>query len=348
MLTLPRPAALLGSLLLLAFQPAADKVEFHPADGVEASKTFTVGMSFEMGDLSLVMNGQDMSGMVPLDQISGDVEASFSVVDTYVKTEGGKIQEFVRRFEKSNAEWDMGDESGSKDDWMEMDGKTVVFKWDGESKKYELSYKDGEGDEDKLEKLGVNPELLDYRTLLPQKAVSKGDRWSVDPKGVGSALMFGLDFDALPSMGDEIDDPTALEMLEQIKPAFERMLEGIKTDCEYDGTRDVDGVNVGVIKVRIVVDGSVDLAQMIEELARKQVPEGVEFDMKLDKAKMSMTMKAEGELLWDVKRGLPHAFTLGGKMGAEFALDASVSAAGQEQSIEVSMELSGDIKWGME
>ncbi len=348
MLTLPRPTALLGSLLLLAFQPVADKVEFHPADGTESTKSFTVGGSFEMGDLSMVVNGQDMSGMIPLDQMSGEFDASFSVVDQYVKTVDGKLLEFVRRFDKSSSEWDMGEESGSEEDWMEMDGKTVVFKWNEESKSYERSYKDGEGDEEKLEELGMNPDLLDYRTLLPQKSVAKGDRWSVDPKGMGSALMFGLDFDALPSMGDEIEDAEALEMLEQLKPSFERMLESIKTECEYDGVREVDGVNVGVIKVRIAVDGSVDLAQTIEELARKQIPEGIEVDMSINTAKVGMTMKGEGELLWDVQRGLPHTFSLAGEMGLKFELDASVSAEGQEQAIEMSMEMTGDVNWGME
>ncbi len=348
MLTLPRPTALLGSLLLLAFQPAADSVEFRPADGTEATKSFTVSGSFEMGDISMVMNGQDMSGMIPLDQLSGEFDASFSVVDQYVKTVDGKLVEFVRRFEKSASQWDMGEESGNEEDWMEMDGKTVLFKWNEESKSYERSYKDGEGDEEKLEKLGMNPELLDYRTLLPQKTVSKGDRWSVDPKGMGSALMFGLDFDSLPSMGEEIDDAEALEVLEQLKPAFERMLDSIKTECEYDGTREVDGVNVGVIKVRIAIDGSVDLAQMIEEMARKQIPEGVEVDMSITTAAVGMTMKGEGELLWDLQRGLPHGFALNCEMGMTFELDASVSAEGQEQAIEMSMEMDGDVIWGME
>lgn len=348
MLTLPRPTALLGALFLLSFQPAVDSVEFRPADGSEASKSFTVGGTFELGDLTMVVNGQDMSGMIPLDQMSGEFNASFSVVDEYLKTVDGKALEFARQFVKSNSEWDMGEESGSKEDWMEMDGETVVFKWNEETKSYDRSYKDGEGDAEKLEELGINPELLDYRTLLPQKSVSKGDRWTVDPKGVGSALMFGLDFDNLPSMTDEVDDADALAMLEELKPAFERVLESIKTECEYDGTRDEGGVNVGVIKVRIAADGNIDLAQMIEDLARKQIPEGVEVDMSFNTAAVNMKMKAEGELLWNLERGVPHGFTLNGDVEMSFELDASVSAEGQEQAIEMNLEVMGKVNWAME
>lgn len=348
MLTLPRPAALLGALFLLAFQPAADSIQFRPADGSEASKSFSIGGSLELGDLTMVVNGQDMSGMIPLDQMSGEFNATFSVVDQYVKTVDGKALEFTRQFVKSSSEWDMGEESGSADDWMEMDGETVVFKWNEQTKSYDRSYKDGEGDAEKLEKLGINPELLDYRTLLPQRAVSKGDRWSVEPRGIGSALLFGLDFDNLPSMADEVDDADALAILEELKPAFERMLEGIKTECEYDGTRDEGGVNVGVIKVRIVADGNVDLAQMIEDLARKQIPEGIEVDMSFNTAAVNLKLKAEGELLWDLKRGLPQSFTLGGDVEMSFELDASVSAEGQEQAIEMNLEVMGKLNWAME
>jgi hypothetical protein len=348
MLTLPRPTALLGSLILLAFQPAADQVEFRPADGTEASKSFQVSGNFELGDLTMLVNGQDMSGMVPLDQMAGEFDASFSVIDEYVKTVDGKPIEFVRQFVKSTTEWDMGEESGSEEDWMEMDGETVVFKWNAETKSYDRSYKDGEGDAEKLEDLGINPELLDYRTLLPQKSVSKGDRWSVDPKGMGSALMFGLDFDSLPSMTDEIEDADALAMLEQLKPSFEKMLEGFKTECEYDGTREEGEVTVGVIKVKISADANMDLAQMIEEMARKQIPPEVQVDMTFNTAAITMKLTAEGELLWDIKRGLPHSFTLDGDMEMGFELDASVSAEGQEQAIEMNMEVMGKMNWLME
>jgi hypothetical protein len=348
MLTLPRPTALLGSLILLAFQPAADEVEFRPADGTEASKTFQVSGNFELGDFTMLVNNQDMSQMIPFDQMAGEFDARFSVVDQYVKTVDGKPLEFVRRFVESSTEWEVGEESGSEEGWMEMDGETVVFKWNPETKSYDRSYKDGEGDAEQLEKLRMNPELLDYRTLLPQKSVSKGDRWSVDPKGMGSALMFGLDFADLPSMADEIDDPEALAMLEQLKPSWEKMLEGFKTDCEYDGTRDEGDARLGVIKVKLSADASLDMVQMIEEMARKQIPPEVQVDMNFNTAAFSMKLTAEGELLWDLKRGLPHSFSLDGDMEVAFELDASVSAEGQEQAIEMNMEIMGKMSWLME
>lgn len=348
MLTLPRPAVLVGSLLLLGFQPAVDQIEFRPADGVESSKTFTITGDFELGDFSMIVSGQDMSGMVPMEQASGQFSASFSVVDQYVKSVDGRLVEFARKFVESNMEWDAADESGSEENWMELDGETVVFKWNDETKAYERSYKDGEGDEEKLEDMGINPDYLDYRTLLPQRAVSAGDRWSVDAKAMGSALLFGLDFENLPGMDEDIDDPEAAAIFEELKPAFERMLESFKTDCEYVGTRDEDGVTVAVIKVRVQADGSIDMAQMIEDLALKQIPPEVQVEMSIDTAALNMDMTGEGELLWDPKRGLPHSFQLSGDVTLSFELDASVSAEGQEQTIEANVEMDGSLNWSMD
>jgi len=348
MLTLPRPTVLLGSLLLLAYQPPVDQVQFHPADGFELAKTFTMSGSFELGDISMVVSGQDMSGMIPIEDASGSAEMTLSVVDHYVKTVDGKPIEFAREFVKSGAEWEMAEESGDQEDWIELDGETIVFKWNDETKSYDRSFKDGEGDQEKLDEMGINPELLDYRSLLPQNGVSAGDRWSVSPKGLGSALMFGLDFDDLPSMTDEIADPDAAAIFDQLKPSFEEMMDSFKTDCEYVGTRDEGGVNVGVIKVHVVADGAIDMAQIIEEMARKQIPPEVQVEMSLDTAAFTVKLNADGELLWNLEKGVPYSFELGGKVELAFELDASVSAEGQEQTIEANVEMMGDMRWTME
>ena len=347
MLTLPRRTALLGSLFLLAFQPAADKVEFRPAEGAELAKTFTMGGNFEVGDMTMVVDGQDMSGSIPLDAASGEFKMGFEVADTYVKTVDGRLVEFTREFVKSTSEVDMGEQSESEDNWMKLDGETVKFTWNAETKSYDAVYADGEGDAEVLENLKMNPELLDYRPLLPTKAVEKGDRWTVDPKSMGSALMFGLDFDSL-ALGEDIEDPQAAAMLEQLKPSFEKIMESFKTDCEYDGTRDVEGKQMGVIKLKIVADGSLDMTQAIDELARGQIPEGMEFELTLNTAKIGMKMKGEGELLWDMAAGLPAGFTLTGDREMNFELDAAVSAEGEEHSIEMNVEMMGKMDWTME
>lgn len=348
MLTLPRPTVLLGSLLLLAYQPPVEKVEFHPADGSELAKTFKVEGNFELGDISMVVSGQDMSGMIPIADASGSMDMTMSVVDHYVKTVDGKTTEFEREFVKSGVEWEMAEESDSKEDWIELDGETIVFKWNPETKSYDKSFKDGEGDQDKLDEMEINPELLDYRTLLPQSGVSAGDRWSVSPKGLGSALMFGLDFENMPSLMDEVDDPDAAEILDQLKPSIEEMMDGFKTDCEYVGTRDEGGVNVGVIKVHVVAEGSVDMAQIIEEMARGQIPPEVQVDMTMNTAAFNLKLNADGELLWNLQKGVPYSFDLSGKVELSFELDASVSAEGQEQTIEANVEVMGEMHWSME
>ena len=91
-------ASLIAVPALVALKPVADSVAFQPEDGSSASKEYEISMSLSLGDLSAMVDGQDMSGMIP-----GDFEMSadllMSVTDQYVSSEDGRPLELIRTFD---------------------------------------------------------------------------------------------------------------------------------------------------------------------------------------------------------------------------------------------------------
>src|SRR6185295_2981941 len=86
------------ALACLALAPAADKVSFHPADGSSASKTCSLSASFSLGDVSAMVDGQDMSEQIPSDGELG-IDVKMGITDNYVRSDAGRPLELVRSFD---------------------------------------------------------------------------------------------------------------------------------------------------------------------------------------------------------------------------------------------------------
>jgi hypothetical protein len=340
-----RPSVLAAAPFLVLLTPAADEVSFRPANGSSAAKVFTLETKLELGDFSLDVNGQDMSGNI---ELPGDASFGFDVtariVDHYVKVEGGKPLELVREFRGTEFEWFAADETGSDDEARDLDGKSVVFRWNEETSSYDVAFHEGsEGDAEDLEGLGVD---MDFRTLLPGRAVAEGDTWKVEPKGIGTALLLGLDLERLPSFDTEGDE--ALEIVKaELLPQLEELLDDFEAQCEYTGRRDVDGHDCAVIKLDIACDGTIDLRELILRAAESEIGDEQGVTPNIDDASIAVDLQGEGELLWDLAAGHARAFELEAEIELDFSLDASIDAEGQSFSVSGSAELLGDGKWAM-
>jgi hypothetical protein len=343
MLTSKTAATLAFAVSLLALAPAGDRVEFRPPDGSEAAKTFRVEGDFELGDLSIVVDGNDMTGMLPAD-LGGDFQVMLSIVDHYVKTADGKPLELARECESSSGEFSAAETSESTDDVFGLDGETVVYKWNEESKSYDRSFKDGEGDADKLEGLGID---LDYRALLPEREVAVGDKWAVEPEGLMSALFFGADLAEIATTGEDVE-PEMAELFERILPEFEKLLDAFKAQCEYVGIREEDGKRLAEIKIDVDSKGTADLASALLDVIEEQAQgQDVEFD--LEKAALSIALRGEGKLLWDQAAARAHSFELAAEVELVFEMSMTVTEpGGMDHAAEANAELLGNAKWTME
>ncbi|MCC7014345.1 MAG: hypothetical protein IT454_17430 [Planctomycetes bacterium] len=343
MLQLTRPAVWIGALALLAFAPVADSVSFHPTEGSEATKKFALEGSFELGDISMVVDGQDMSGQIPLDQVSGEFDMGFGIVDHYIKIAEGKPLHLEREYTGSNASFSAMENSESKEDLFEVDGKTVVFKWDAEKGEYTRSVKEGEVEEAKLSQLGID---LDYRSLLPERDVSAGDKWEIEPKKLVTALFFGAEMKDVGDMG--IDDPDFAEIADELIPAIEKLFESFKAQCEYVGSREEGETKLGEVKIVLDSKGSSDLSQMISAVLEKQT-QGAGVTFEIGSADLGLAIRGEGTLLWDLKKGCAKSFVMDSEVELTLDLDVSVTDPnGGDHSAEAGIEVMGKAKWSME
>lgn len=329
--------------LTFAFVPSvADSLEFKPAAGLERAKTMALTAEFSLGDMAFLVDGQDMTGAVDLGDASGKMDLSLEIVDRYVKTADGRPLVLEREYTRSGMKFDMAEESSDEADLFELDGKTVVFEWDDGTGQYKRALKDG-GENEALAGLGVD---LDYRSLLPGRAVSVGDKWEVAPAELTKALFFGTDMGELLSLADAEEE--ASEMLTQFGPALERLFGNFKAQCEYVGMRELDGVRVAEIKLVIDSDGTLDLRDLVQEaLAGEIGGEGLGLD--LQQADLSLEIRGEGRLLWNAAAHHAHSFQLATDLGLELEVAMKLSdPQGGDHAAEMQLEILAELGWTME
>jgi hypothetical protein len=336
--------ALAVAPLCLALAPRAEQITFHPRDDSKLAKKFTIKADLELGDVTFEVDGQDATGELPPDVTFG-VEMFTEIVDHYIKVEDGKPLELVREFGHSKADYHALEEKDSKDDITELDGKKVRFKWNEGEKRYDLSFADGDGKTDALDGLGVD---MDLRTLLPGKAVAQGDRWAVDGKGLATALLLGLDLEHMPEFGSGGgEDAEIAEMFKSdLLPQLEKFRDDFKATCEYTGQREVDGHKLAAIKIKLDVDGSIDIAEVVRKAIGSQAG-GEQVELKIDDASLKLTAKGEGELLWDVGAGHAHGFEMNADLEFGAKLAMSVKADGRNVTVDGGAELLGKGSWTM-
>jgi len=330
-------ASLIAAPVLVGLKPIADDVAFHPADGSSASKEYKISASFSLGDLSATVDGQDMSESLP-GEAEVTAELLMNVTDQYVSTVDGRPHELIRSYDGLSLEWETPDESGESDELADMEGKRVLFKWDPDSEIYDKSYYECDGDEEALD--SVSPEM-DLQALLPDGEVSEGDSWTVPASKLGPVLVFGAESSELNLDDDEFGAMMAAEIVPQV----EQLMEQLEAHCEYRGRQDADGRSLGLIAVTLSGDGDIDLGGLITSIAETQIPPEVGVELAIDEATLSISVDAEGELLWDLETGLFRSYEMTAEIEVlgDFAIAAD--AQGESHDLEASAEVLGEITW---
>ncbi len=333
---------------LLAFQPKAASLRFAPEEGDARTKTFSSSLDMSLDDMAMLMNGQE-SPMQPDLQLDISATTEIQVTDEYVKMRDGSPAQLERTYDSLEQGQDISMEIDIMDNVQsnemsvgaesELEGETVVFRWDEDKGEFVAAFPDDGGDEELL--VGLR-EDMDLRGLLPDGEVEEGDEWQIAPIALRDVLSPGGDLKMIP---EEVD-PEAMfgGMSPEMGSAddwFNEDMEG-EVKATFQGTRETDdGVMVGVVVYAIEISNGVDLTEKTREgLEDQELPPGVE-DMSVNSTDIEITIESEATLLWNLEGGYVHSFEMSGDFG--FLVDSSmdISAQGMELEIEQAMEFSG-------
>lgn len=325
--------------LLFAFALPADDLSFHPAANSDFSKTLKVNLEMNITDASMTMNGEPLPGeaVESLKSNSLTVDMLVGVTEKYVASKDNKPVELLRTYDKMKLDSEFGDESKEMEEFKELEGKTVSFKWNEKESSYDKSFHESEGEKDLLKSLEVD---MDLRCLLPEKKVAKGDTWEVPADHLKTLFMPG----GLATKGGEKEAGAEFEKIQKnLEEQFSSALKDFKVTCTYKGTKDEGGVTVAEIGLLFDGKAKMDLASMLEDIFAAQKQEGMP-DMDF-KAGVGMGMKGDGTLLWNMSAGRMQNFEMNAT--ANLDVDINVHAEQGDQPIDVVMtgRAEGKMTW---
>lgn len=340
-------AALLAPALAAALAPA-DKVAFHPEAGSKLTRTYAIKNNFSLDDFSMSMDGKPLPMDIEM-EMDMSVALDIAVSDQFVSLAAGKPKELLRSFDKLatagsfSIKMPMMPDGGMEKSitgTSELEGKTVKFTWNEDGGKYDVAYKEGEGDAKLLEHLD---EDMDLRALLPTKDVSDGDAWDIPVKSFRAILAPGGNLGIKPKaekgeegMGMMPGMDNFGDMAAMLGETFDGEAKG-----EYKGTREVDGVTVGVIHLTLKMKSSNDMSEIVKQ-AIPELPEGV-GKLDIDHVDVDADIEGEGTLLWNLAAGHVQSLELTGKMKMAMETGLAISAQGRDMNMEQSMTMSGTL-----
>jgi hypothetical protein len=152
---LPHGLGAVGVATLLVAGPT-DEVLFRPAEGLSLTRKFETKNEMVLDDMSITMNGQPFPS--PEMDMTMRMSGTIVVADAFESVKEGKPAVMRRRFDtiKSTAAVNMESPMMPQgmdtdiDSLSELEGKTVVFRWNAEEQAYDASFPDDSGDAELL------------------------------------------------------------------------------------------------------------------------------------------------------------------------------------------------------
>jgi hypothetical protein len=278
---------------------------------------------------------------------------TLEIEDTYSKVADGRPTMLTRSFETLSGtsdmemELDIMGEIQNQDMSMEMnsvlEGEAVEFIWNEEEEAHDVVLPDGSALED--EDVEGLIEDMDFRVLLPAEEVDEGDEWEIPLADVHSILAPGGDMKLIPEeMEEELSSLGSGSEMGSASDFFNEDVEG-EFIATFDGMRKTDDGEVAVIKFTFELSNAVDLTEATRaSLEDAELPEGVD-EMEVEHVDLEIAYEGEGELTWDLDAGHFRTFTASGDFEMLMDQGMSISAMGQEMSIEQTLEFSGSLDY---
>ncbi len=328
--------------LVLANDWAGDKPTYQPKEGTTLSKRISIQNELELDDMSMELDGQDMSEMAGQMEMSLKVMTELSVTDEYQALSDGRPTKLKRTFDEISSNTHISGSNpmtGAEEKDIplasDLEGSTVVFSWDEDEATYSAAFDGEEGDEALLEDLEEN---LDLRGFLPSAEVAEGDSWEIPAEAVKAALAPGGDIKLHPE--SDTDPMSGMNQFSQNDMIGE--LDGEFT-AVYAGTREEDGPRVAVIKLKIEAKSARDMTDSldgVQDKMKEDLPPG--FEMDISALDGEYEFEAEGELLWNLEAGHVHELHLSGEVRMIVDMSMSMKMGDKAQSMEVSQTYVGN------
>jgi hypothetical protein len=267
-------------------RPAADEPRYFVAQGRTLAKSFVQHSELKLVEMRIETpdGPQEPEEGVPDMSIVDDETIEFQDESLKVGDDGPrKLKRTYTTIENTQVYEGGGedDEDVSIENKSGLDGKTVLFSWDEDEEAFEPAWLDCEGDDDLLEELVA---AADFRSWLgEERKLSEGDTWKIpasefnnlqEPSGPMGYVPEGTE-------SEEEDDGTSKALRENLKGEI---------NATYKGTREEDGVLVGVIALEGKVESSAEA-----ELEQEEGPSVLHA--------IETSSEFEGELLWDWSAG---------------------------------------------
>ena len=326
----------------LAGEWHAEHPRFRPESGTRLSKTLEMQGELDLEDSTMEVDGVDRSEMFGQLEIVMRVGQSITVTDHYEQVADGRVTRLKRSFDELGGTTRISGShpvAGPIEEELEMaselEGKSVVFTWDGDEEAYVAAFAEEGADEDLLEDLR---EDLDLSGFLPTEEMAEGESWSIDAEAVRSLLAPGGDLKLRP------DGPAGQfggsnqfsqnDLIGELDGKFQATFAGVR-----DGE---EGAKVAVIKLDLQAHSARDMSSLLEDLGEQMqsnLPEGMEVDFtSLDG---EYEFDAEGELLWDLGTGLVHGLSLSGQMRQIVDTAMTMKMGSNSSSMETSQTFAG-------
>jgi hypothetical protein len=335
------------ALFLLTPLVVQHALRFSPADGVELTRTTTWKLASDTDSTSTTLNGEP-TGEVPTVSFKATRQAELEVKDELETIGEGRPQRFVRRFKNLLVEFNadlkleiMGQEAELAmygDGTSPLEGLAVRFEWSDEDDDWRATWADeGQTGPDSL-LMGVRADM-DLLALLPASAVDIGDTWSVELAklvdvlfpGGDMGLVLETDLDQLEGALDPADLPSVEDLLRKGK------LEG-EAKCKFVS---LEG-EVALVELSLELRARAELDDELDEVTSKAAPEGVEVDV--TSAVFELELEGKGQLSFGLVKGYVVSFEFDGTTKEESAIEALVTADGEELEFAQAHTRSGTLE----
>jgi len=318
-------------VLLLLGSATREEValRFEPEEGTSLVRVFEAHAEYELSDQTASFDDEALE-TDGLPDSSMEFDEHIAVTDELRAVEDGRATELVRTFDELSQRdaQRFEDEEVEAELGSDLEGRSVVFRWDEDEEAYGVSAAD---DEDLDEGLAAwLAEDMDLRLVLPDHEVEPGDEWELDARLYLAFMWPGglLDFRT------EDDEPTD----EDRDPSRQTIgnLEGSGT-ATLEEIREEDGVRVAVIHVQLEIEtgsSSTYPGQEPDEEHPGFPPREVEVEIE---------RSLEGTILWDLEHG--HALSAELECESSRLVTTSVTLHGTYEGEEVEADYEESSLW---